>query len=241
MKRILIYCVVMILFTSVEVNAQSKNSNNWVDVVKTENLLIIKPNFTSVDLAFGDESPKDDESVIACFGAAFTGEKLKKFSHSNIASNHAGGGKKYKGYSCKRNTGAFVAYNGKWKFLYGSNKNKNYQSQLSKAAKNGGCGFAQEMIIYNKNKVKTTRPLENVNVFRALCEKDGQLMVIESNSMMKFGDFISKLLAYGVKHALYMDMGTWWYGWYRPYAGSLVDMNFKIHNYHTNWLIFKRK
>ena len=87
----------MILCASMEVSAQNKSSKQWVDVVKTENLLIIKPNFSSVDLAFGDESPKDDESVIACFGAAFTGERLKKFSHSNIAGLHAGGGKKYKG------------------------------------------------------------------------------------------------------------------------------------------------
>lgn len=240
MKRILIYCVVMILFTSVEVNAQSKNSNNWVDVVKTENLLIIKPNFTSVDLAFGDKSPKDDESVIACFGAAFTGEKLKKFSHSNIAGLHAGGGKKYKGYECKRNTGAFVYYNNKWKFCYGGWKNKNYDYLLTKAAKNHGCGFEQEMMIYNNKCVKTTRPKDNTNVFRALCEKNGELLVIESRGMIRFGDFIDYLVKYGVKHALYLDMGTWWYGWYRPQAGKFVDLNFKIHNYHTNWLIFKR-
>ena len=241
MKKIIAYYIIIILAATINVNAQNKKSQQWVDMDKTESLIVIKPIFSSVDMTFGDESPKSDENVIACFGAAFTGERLNKFSHKNIAGVHAGGGKKYNGYVCPRNTGAFVYYSGKWKFCYGAWKNKNYDYLLTKASKNHGCGFEQEMMIYNKNKVKTTRPLDNVNVFRALCEKDGQLMVIESNSMMKFGDFISKLLAYGVKHALYMDMGTWWYGWYRPHAGSLVDMNFKIHNYHTNWLIFKRK
>ena len=241
MKKVIICCVAIILFASMVASAQNKNSEQWVDVDNTESLIVIKPNFSSVDMAFGDESPKSDENVIACFGAAFTGERLTKFSHKNIAGAHAGGGKKYNGYDCKRNTGAFVSYNGTWHFYYGGLKNKNYLTVLAKAAKNHGCGFEQEMMIFNKEKVKTTRPLDNVNVFRALCEKDGQLMVIESNGMVKFGDFINKLLAYGVKHALYMDMGTWWYGWYRPKAGSFVDMNFKMHNYHTNWLIFKRK
>ena len=90
-KRILISAII-VLFATVVANAQ-----NWVNVETVDGLKIIKPKFTSIDMTFGNESPKADKSVIACFGAAFTGDYLEEFKHENIASDHAGGGKKYKG------------------------------------------------------------------------------------------------------------------------------------------------
>lgn len=230
-------CVIVILFATVAAGAQNAKTQNWVDVETIDGLKVIKPNYTSIDMAFGNESPKNDKSVVTCFGAAFTGDYLEEFKHSNIASDHAGGGKKYNGYVCKRNTGAFI-YDGKnWKFLYKSN---NYSTLLASAAKKGGCGFSQEMMIYQGKKVKTTRSKDNENVFRALCERNGELVVIESLASVRFGDFINNLLANGVKHALYLDMGTWRYGWYRPNATSFEELHMQIHNCHTNWLIFKR-
>ena len=235
-KRIFISTIIA-LFAAFVANAQSGSMGNWVDVETIDGLKIIKPNFSSVDMAFGNDSPKNDKSVIACFGAAFTGEYLEEFRQSNIASDHAGGGKKYKGYPCKRNTGAFI-YDGKtWRFLY---KSKKYSSLLASAANKGGCGFAQEMMIYNGAKVKTTRPKDNQNIFRALCERNGELVVIESLASVKFGDFINSLLSKGVTHALYLDMGTWRYGWYRPDNESFVELHTQIHNYHSNCLIFKK-
>ncbi len=238
-KRIFISTIIVLLATVVA-SAQNAKNQNLVEVETVDGLKIIKPNFASVDMAFGNESPKEDKSVIACFGAAFTGDYLDEFKHSNIAGDHAGGGKKYKGYACKRNTGAFIYYNGKWEFYYEGSKNKNYLTALVKAAKNRGCGFEQEMMIYGGAKVKTTRSKDNENVFRALCERNGELVVIESLTSVRFGDFINVLLSNGVKHALYLDMGTWRYGWYRPDNDSFVDLHMQMHNYHTNWLIFKR-
>ena len=236
-KRIFVSTIITLL-AIVVVNAQSTTNGNWVDIETIDGLKIIKPNFKSVDMTFGNESPKSDKSVIACFGAAFTGVDLDNgFKHSNIASDHAGCGKMYKGYVCKRNTGAFI-YDGKsWKFYY---KSKKYSTLLASAAKKGGCGFAQEMMIYNGQKVKTTRSKDNENVFRALCERNGKLVVIESLTQVKFGDFIDSLHAKGVKHALYLDMGTWCYGWYRPDNESFIELHTQIHNYHSNWLIFKK-
>ncbi len=232
-----ILLVVMTMFVAKDVCAQSKDC---VEVETTAQLKIIKPQFSAVDLVFGDDSPKDDKSVIACFGAAFTGERLLKFSHNNIAGPHAGGGKKYKGYSCPRNTGAFVYSNGSWEFLYGGYKNKNYDLELSKAAKNGGCGFEQEMVVFKNQRVETTRHLDNENIFRVLCDKDGELLIVESTASVAFGDFIDSLMNYGVDNALYLDMGTWRYGWYRPTNDTIEELQPRIHNFHTNWLIFKK-
>ena len=101
-----------------------------VKVEETSELIIFKPEFESIDLTFGNESPKNDKAVIACFGAAFTGKCLNEFTHDNIASDHAGGGNVYKGYECPRNTGAFVFEQGKWIFFYGDSMEKEYAAQL---------------------------------------------------------------------------------------------------------------
>ena len=101
-----------------------------VKVEKTSELIIFKPEYESIDLTFGNKSPKNDKAVIACFGAAFTGKCLNEFTHDNIAGDHAGGGKVYKGYECPRNTGAFVFEQGKWNFFYGDSMEKEYAAQL---------------------------------------------------------------------------------------------------------------
>ena len=130
-----------------------------------------------------------------------------------MAGDHVAGGKRFKGYSCKRNTGAFTwsAKTGP-QFFY-----KEYSAALDKAAREGGMGFAQEMMIHNGQKVPTTRPLGNKNVFRALClDSDGTPALYESQGIVTFGNFIAALLSQGVKEAIYTDMGQGWnYCFYR--------------------------
>lgn len=82
---------------------------------------------------------------------------------------------------------------------------------MDKAAKEGGMGFAQEMMIHDVAKVPTTRPFGNKNVFRALClDSDNHLALYESQGIVSFGNFIDALLSQGVKEALYTDMGQGW-------------------------------
>ena len=83
----------------------------------------------------------------------------------NVAGDHVSAGKRERGYACGRNTGAFVAYKGKWEFCY-----QNYSKKLDEAALHGGMGFGQEMIIHNGETVATVRRDSNKNQFRALCE-----------------------------------------------------------------------
>lgn len=56
--------------------------------------------------------------IIFCCAAAYTGVDKVIHKHTNIAGDHVSRGTRFKGYSCKRNVGAFVFYNKKWKFLY---------------------------------------------------------------------------------------------------------------------------
>lgn len=209
---------------------------------KYGDLICLKPNMNvlSMDMVCGEIPSAYDNSIILAFAGAFTGTEFDK-GHANIAGDHVAGGKRFKGYSCRRNTGAFT-----WSPLSGPKFHfKDYSSALSKASKEGGMGFAQEMMIHNGKAVKTTRPLGNKNVFRALClDSDKNLALFESPGIVTFGNFIDALRSQGVKEALYTDMGQGWnYCFYRlnandsspkylhnhplPYASNFVTLKIK--------------
>lgn len=199
-----------------------------------ENLVIYTPDYTSIDLVCGTMPDKSDKHIIFCAEAAFTGELLKEFKHSNILGDHVSAGKRYKGTGCKRNTGAFVYYSGKWKFIY-----KDYSMELDITAQNGGMGFGQEMMIHNGKRVQTIRKDSNKNEFRALCELKGKLCVIDSNGVSAFGDFIQALLSEGVSEAIYLDMGPGWnYSWWRDQNDKANEIHSQRIPYTTNWITF---
>lgn len=184
--------------------------------IKTEygDLICLKPDMTGqkMDMMCGEIPSPENDSIILAFAGAFTGTEFDK-GHANVAGDHVAGGKRFKGYRCKRNTGAFT-----WSSPSGPQFHyKDYTSALDSAAQEGGMGFTQEMMIHNGNAVKTTRPLGNINVFRALClDSDNQLALYESQGIVTFGNFIDALLSQGVKEALYTDMGQGWnYCFYR--------------------------
>ena len=209
---------------------------NWkLQRSDVDGLIVLCPQYSKIELVCGTMPSKEDESVLLVVEAAYTGDTLNEFKHENIAGGHVSGGKRYKGYKCKNNSGAFVYYNDSWKFLY-----DDYSSELDKAAANGGCGFAQEIIIHNGKIMETKRKDFGRNQYRALCEHDGKLCVIESKNIISFGDFKQKLKTLGVKHAIYLDMGAGWnYAWYRD-GKKVIELNPIGSNskYCTNWITF---
>ena len=171
-------------------------------------LICLKPDMKSLkmDMVCGEIPSPENDSIVLAFAGAFTGIEFDK-EHSNVAGDHVAGGIRFKGYRCKRNTGAFTwsAKSGP-RFFY-----KDYSVAMDKAAKEGGMGFAQEMMIHDGAKVPTTRPLGNKNVFRVLClDSDNHLALYESQGIVSFGNFIDALHSQGVKEALYTDMGQGW-------------------------------
>ena len=205
-----------------------------VEIADTCNLRIYYPNYSRIDLVCGEMPEKEDESVIMFAEAAFTGELLDSFKHKNIAGDHVSNGRREKGYRCKRNNGAFVWYDGKPKFCI-----DNYSPELDKAPRNGGCGFAQEMMIHGGKEVAHTRAADNTNEFRALCLIGGRVAIADSNGYMPFGDFIDNILKAGATEALYLDMGPGWnYSWYRDENGTLVELHPSPTKYATNWITF---
>ena len=210
-----------------------------VTIETTANLNVYYPEFSRIDLICGQMPKAAQKNVEFCCEAAFTGELLDEFKHSNIADNHICNGVMKKGYSCKANTGGFIWGKGKWKFM----RKADYPTE----ANGWNMGFCQMLII----KDGTVRPIgakmkNNKNIYRALCEKDGKLCVVESKKSMTYEFFVKCLSAYKVSHALYLDMGRGWnYAWYRDAKGQVRECfpesksaaSFK---YRTNWITFYR-
>ncbi len=116
-------------------------------------LICLKPDMKrlKMDMVCGEIPSPENDSIVLAFAGAFTGTEFDK-GHVNVAGDHVAGGTRFKGYRCKRNTGAFTwsAKSGP-QFFY-----KDYSSALDRAAKEGGMGFAQEMMIHNGQKIPTT-------------------------------------------------------------------------------------
>ena len=202
-----------------------------VTIEMTANLNVHYPEYTKIDLVCGQMPKTSQKDVEFCCEAAFTGELLKEFKHSNIADNHICNGVMKKGYRCKANTGGFVWGNGKWKFMR--------KADYPTTANGWNMGFCQLLIIHNGE----TRPIgskmrKSRTIYRALCEKDGKLCIIESKKVITYENFVKYLKDFKVKHSLYLDMGSGWnHAWYRD-KGKVVVLHPKTHNYCTNWITF---
>ena len=208
-----------------------------VNVETTTNLNVYYPDYTKIDLVCGLMPKAEQKDVEFCCEAAFTGELLNEFKHSNIADNHICNGEVKKGYRCKANTGGFVWGKGKWKFMR--------KADYPTAANGWNMGFCQLLIIKDGivraigSKMKNNR-----NIYRALCEKDGKLCIIESKMVMTYEFFVKCLNTYKVTHALYLDMGRGWnYAWFRDEDGKVKEIfsESKLapsYTYRTNWITF---
>lgn len=209
-----------------------------IDDTTVNGLRVYYPLFSRIDLVCGKMPDKGDTSVIFCAEAAFTHELLDKFSHSNIDGDHVSGGKRYEGAVCDDNTGAFAWYNDTtWEFIHGE-----YDELLDSVAEAGGMGFGQAIIIYNDESIK---PLwrDGEYQYRALCEKEGRLCIVDSRNEVEYDDFVAMLEKLAPRHALYLDMGAGWnHSWWRDGKGQVIEIHPKAEKsrYCTNWITFYR-
>ena len=203
----------------------------------TINLNVYYPDYSRIDLVCGQMPKATDKTVEFCCEAAFTGELLSAFKHMNVADNHICNGEMKRGYRCKANSGGFIWGKGKWKFIR--------KSDFPTTANGWYMGFCQMLII----KDGIPRPIgskmrKNRTVYRALCEKDDKLCIVEGRKVMTYEDFVKHLKEFKVKHALYLDMGSGWnYAWYRDKAEKVIEIfptskSAPSYRYRTNWITF---
>ena len=207
-----------------------------VDDSTFNGLIVYYPVFSRIDLVCGKMPSQQDTGIVFCAEAAFTHELLDEFAHSNIDGDHVSGGKRYTGAQCKDNSGAFAWYGDNyWEFVNGE-----YDSMLDSVAAAGGMGFGQAIIIHNGESI---RPLwrDGVNQYRALCEKDGRLCIVDSRNEVSYEQFVALLEAFAPRHALYMDMGAGWnHSWWRDADGQVHEIHpvAEKSRYCTNWITF---
>ena len=207
-----------------------------IDSTTVEGLVVYYPQFSRLDLVCWQMPSQQDDSVIYCAEAAFTHELLDEFAHSNIDGDHVSGGKRYTGAKCKDNSGAFAWFgDSTWEFVNGE-----YGELLDSVAAAGGMGFGQAIIIHDGESI---RPLwrDGVNQYRALCEKDGRLCIVDSRDKVPYDRFVAMLEALAPTHALYMDMGAGWnHSWWRDSDGKVHEIHpvAEKSRYCTNWITF---
>ena len=209
------------------------------EITQTEHLTFYYPNFKSIDLALGKMPDSSDPKVEFCCEAAFTGQLLASFAHSNVADNHVSGGKWYQGYSCRANTGAFAWFPDKWEFM----EKKKFLSERPKCQ----MAFCQYLLILQgKQTPMWERMRKNRTRYRALCEKYGRLCLVESKKVVTLEFFIRCLMESHVTNAIYLDMGAGWnYAWYRDAKGDVHEIfpeskKASDYRYRTNWVTFYR-
>ena len=211
-----------------------------VDDTTVNGLIAYYPQFSRIDLVCGKMPSQQDTSVIFCAEAAFTHEILDEFAHSNIDGDHVSAGKRYKGAKCKDNRGAFAWFGDTtWEFINGE-----YSELLDSVAAAGGMGFGQAIIIHEGESI---RPLwrekydDKSTHYRALCEKDGRLCIVDSRDEVSYEKFVALLEDFAPRHALYMDMGAGWnHSWWRDEAGKVHEIHpvAEKSRYCTNWITF---
>lgn len=206
-----------------------------IEITDTLELKLYYPRYSRIDLVCGNMPAKNDSSIIFMASAAYTLKCLNKFEHSNIIGNHVSGGKLYHGSPSNTYRGAFIFYNDSARFIY-----NDWVEEMRIAAENGGCGFAQDMMIHADTIVNHWRSTSDRNAYRALCKINGKVAIADSKKVIKFGDFIDNLIKAGASEAIYLDMGGWNYSWYRDNDGKVTEIHTKPNKYATNWITFYR-
>ena len=76
-------------------------------------------------------------------------------------------------------------------------------------------------------------------IFRAVCVKDDDsVVVVQGDEPMLVSEFVDALVAFGARQALYLDMGTWAWGWVREWDKLPQELSEHFFNtrFQSNWL-----
>ena len=235
MRIIHFFSFVLCLFVGL---TSASGQSKLVIVEDHDSLTVYYPHFKRIDFVTERMPGKGEKDVIFVCSASFTGERLDEFKHSNIAGHHVSSGDFHQGYKCGPYNGVFTwsAKSG-WHFFNYSHKNS--EPPLRKVAGEGGMGFCQSLLFHNGKRFKGCMKPERVNRYRALCELDGRLCIVDCARNLPFGHFMDGLEKLAVKNAVYCDMGRGWnYSWYRKDDGTVKELFTTPGQYTTNWIAF---
>ena len=211
--------------------------NCKMKVDTTTDLIMYDITDCQLDLACGTMPNIEQEEVILCVAAAFTGKCLDQFAHNNILGLHISQGVLYEGYEEEGGYAVFAAWGDQKCFIELVN-----QAKLEEVAAAHGMAFTQYWVVKDGEGYNPPRQTVKQEYYRCIAQKAGRTYVIESKEVVKFDFFVNQLVEIGVENALYMDMGNGWnHSFYRDEAGEAHILHPKTHEYCTNWLVVSIK
>lgn len=227
-------------------NTTTKNSNNMVTtkhITSADHQLLVmeagkqaQVRFVSHKQQGFDAAPSiNDESIALNVAAAFTLDT----ETMDVCGDHVVAGELIKGYSDITATGHALVVGNKVKILH----NNHLEKSIQEAIKNKGYLFQQCLIIEdgkgNLERIpKAIRDRKAHIIFRAAClTAEGRFAIVQGGEEMYCNEFIDALVAMGIQQALYLDMGTWAWGWVRD-GEDIKELATRFGNtqYQSNWL-----
>lgn len=214
---------------------------NHVEVAKHK-LLVMKPGekaqlrFVSHKQSDFKGAPSiDDATILLNVAAAFTLDT----ESMDVCGDQVVAGEHIKGYDDITATGHALIINNKVSIK----SNDHLEASIKAAVENKGYLFQQCLIVEDgKGMVeripKAIRDRKAHIIYRAACTmSDGSFAIVQGDEPMYCGEFIDALVALGAKQALYLDMGTWAWGWVRE-NGTTTELSEHFLNtrYQSNWL-----
>lgn len=217
-----------------ELYALQEESDGSVTLLETGKLYVFDLDYSDISFVAKDRPSKDDESALMCVAAAFQASYESGFSHENIVGWHCSEGVLERGFP-EKNLGAFTYVDGTARIWDVDEA----EDAIKDAAKKGGCGFQQFIVLYNGE--RGTHDTDEFRCYRVLAILNGKACIIDTKTQMHYGEFIESLEELGVKDALYCDMGSGWnYSWYRTKEGKTEDIIGLPWLFSHNWLVFKK-
>ncbi len=210
--------------------------------VGSHSYLVVKPLPGTWVMTSSHEAPDvNDSGTLLSVAAAFTSDDL-----TTVCGDHVVAGKLIKGYDDVTATGHMLIVDGKVSIR----PNDVLKSSMKSAIDRHGYLFQQCYIVENGVDRHDRIPQAILDrrahiIYRcAALLADGNLAVIQGIDDQYPEEFVAGLVKLGVRDALYLDMGSWAYGWYRTRAGGMVHelaRHYDNTRYQSNWLIIKAK
>lgn len=243
-KLILLGALLMILM-GCGTKSLLSNSEVMVNHVEVDDhkLMVMKPG-EKAQLRFISHKQSDfkgapsieDTSIILNVAAAFTLDT----ETMNVCGDQVVEGERIKGYDDITATGHALIINNKVSIK----SNDHLEKSIKAAVENKGFLFQQCLIVEDGKGVveripKAIRDRKAHIIYRAACVmSDGSFAIIQGDEPMYCNEFIDALVALGAKQALYLDMGSWAWGWVRENGKPIQELSEQFFNtrYQSNWL-----
>lgn len=178
-----------------------------------------------------------DAGVLLSVAGAFTGEDLV-----SVCGDHVVAGKLLPGYDDVTLTCHLLSVGGKVSILPQSE----LQRSIGAAVAGQGyllqqCYIVEHGVGHTERIPQAIRDRKACIIYRAACVMaDGSFAVIQGADNQLPGEFVAGLVAVGAREALYLDMGSWAYGWWRSTPGAPIhelSPHYDNTRHQSNWLI----